>query len=202
MAATSTTTRGNLLSYSAYALLGAGDLVLDQARRVAEQRDELPDQALAQLNEAIENLRKAVDNAVEELGQEATRRRTEASSTLDDLAERGRVLVTRLSREQDVADAKSDVDQARAGIKGAVTAVLNTATTAISRVKAAGTSSAKAADSVADAAGTVAKDVTGTRHDKPLEEHTKAELYELATARDIDGRSTMSKDELVAALKR
>jgi len=35
----------------------------------------------------------------------------------------------------------------------------------------------------------------------PLEDLTKAELYERAQERDIDGRSTMSKRELVAALR-
>ena len=39
------------------------------------------------------------------------------------------------------------------------------------------------------------------RNDRPLDELTKEELYELAQAADIEGRSTMSKDELVRALK-
>jgi hypothetical protein len=36
---------------------------------------------------------------------------------------------------------------------------------------------------------------------RSLEELTKEELYERAQAADIEGRSTMSKDELVRALK-
>ncbi len=36
--------------------------------------------------------------------------------------------------------------------------------------------------------------------DGDLASLTKSELYEMAKARDIDGRSTMSKDELVAAI--
>jgi hypothetical protein len=36
---------------------------------------------------------------------------------------------------------------------------------------------------------------------RPLEELTKEELYERAQAAEIEGRSTMSKDELVRALK-
>ncbi|MBW3602823.1 MAG: Rho termination factor N-terminal domain-containing protein [Actinobacteria bacterium] len=35
----------------------------------------------------------------------------------------------------------------------------------------------------------------------PLEEMTKAELYQLAQQRDVKGRTGMSKDELVAALR-
>lgn len=205
--ARTTGTRGNLLSYSAYTLLGAGDLILDQARRLGEHRDDLPEQALAQLNEAVDNLRKAVDNAVDELNEQAQRRAQEAGSTLDDLYERGRMMFQRVSGTPDVNDAKDDVEQARQGIKGAITSIRRNATTAIGKVKAAGTMTAGAAGSVTDAAGTVGKDlankdVSGTRHDKPLTQHTKAELYEIATARDIDGRSQMSKDELVRALRR
>ena len=199
--------RGNLLSYSAYTLLGIGDKLLDQARRLGEHRDELPEQALAQLNEAVENLRKAVDNAVDEVNEQAQRRAQEAGSTLDELYERGRMLLQRVSGSPDVSDAKDDVEQARQGVKGAITSIRRNATSAVSKVKAAGTTTKGAADSVTDAAGSVAKDlanrdVSGTRHDKPLTEHTKAELYEMATARDIDGRSQMSKDELVRALRR
>ena len=36
---------------------------------------------------------------------------------------------------------------------------------------------------------------------RPYEERTYEELYELAQERDIDGRSTMNKDELIDALR-
>lgn len=35
---------------------------------------------------------------------------------------------------------------------------------------------------------------------KPLEEHTRDELYNIAKERNIEGRSGMRKDELIAAL--
>jgi hypothetical protein len=41
----------------------------------------------------------------------------------------------------------------------------------------------------------------GRRNERPLDELTKEELYERAQAADIEGRSTMSKDELLRALK-
>lgn len=40
---------------------------------------------------------------------------------------------------------------------------------------------------------------TGTPR-KPLEEHTRDELYNLAKEHKIEGRSKMQKDELIAAL--
>ena len=39
------------------------------------------------------------------------------------------------------------------------------------------------------------------RNELPLDDLTKEELYERAQAADIEGRSTMSKDELLRALK-
>ena len=43
--------------------------------------------------------------------------------------------------------------------------------------------------------------VGGGDEGPPLEELTKEELYERAQAADIPGRSHMSKDELIAALR-
>jgi len=40
------------------------------------------------------------------------------------------------------------------------------------------------------------------RHREPNADWTYAELYEVATMRGIEGRSTMHKDELLAALRR
>lgn len=42
---------------------------------------------------------------------------------------------------------------------------------------------------------------TPRRDESSLDELTKEELYERAQAADIEGRSTMSKDELIRALK-
>ena len=42
----------------------------------------------------------------------------------------------------------------------------------------------------------------GIVSEKPLETMTRDELYELARARDIPGRSRMKKAELIAALDR
>ena len=53
-------------------------------------------------------------------------------------------------------------------------------------------------EDAADAARNVVEDVTDRR---PLEELTKEELYERARVAEIPGRSDMSKEQLIAALR-
>lgn len=65
----------------------------------------------------------------------------------------------------------------------------------------------KVADAVADQAGALVDDATDavdptTRSVASFDDLTKAELYSKAQDRDIEGRASMSKTELVAALRR
>ena len=53
----------------------------------------------------------------------------------------------------------------------------------------------------ASEASQAARKVVEERDTRPYEERTRDELYDLASDRDIDGRSTMPKDELIAALR-
>ena len=57
------------------------------------------------------------------------------------------------------------------------------------------------ADAVGRAAGTAREAVANLTDRRDLEELTKDELYERARAADIHGRSEMSKEELIAALR-
>ena len=56
-------------------------------------------------------------------------------------------------------------------------------------------------DTVGRAAGAARETVASLTDRRGLEELTKEELYERARAADIPGRSDMSKDELIAALR-
>ena len=83
---------------------------------------------------------------------------------------------------------------------GAVTTLRRNAEGVVSRVKAAGTMTGEAATSTVRAAESMGDNVVEARDRAQLQDMTKGELYEMATTADIDGRSTMSKAELVDAL--
>lgn len=102
--------------------------------------------------------------------------------TLAELRERGEVLTRRLGRRESVREAERRFGQAVRGTKAAATST-----------RSAVHSTAEAAR---EAAGTIGSPGT------PYEHRTYTELYELAAAREIEGRSSMTKDELIQALRR
>jgi hypothetical protein len=214
----------SLLADSAYATIGAGGAAIEFVRSIdrvrAEQARNLGKDApnqLRQLREqSVASARSAIDNgvtSVRTLREQATKEldtlREQATKEFDGLAKRGRGLVGSV---RDSAAVRQAVGQTR---------------TARSRVKAAGTSVGRAAEDTAkavDRAGTIVADRTepGTGHQtaarrtgtptptggrrggavRPYEERTVDELRDRARELGIEGFSTMTKDELIAALRK
>jgi hypothetical protein len=214
----------SLLADSAYATIGAGGAAIEFVRSIdrvrAEQARNLGKDApnqLRQLREqSVTSARSAIDNgvtSVRTLREQATKEldtlREQATKEFDGLAKRGRGLVGSV---RDSAAVRQAVGQTR---------------TARSRVKAAGTSVGRAAEDTAkavDRAGTIVADrtepgtgqqtaarrtgtptPTGGRRGgavRPYEERTVDELRDRARELGIEGFSTMTKDELIAALRK
>lgn len=168
-----------------YATLGAGDAAVEFARTIGKNLPKaVRPEALASFFEAAAaNVREG----------------------FDDLSDRGRKVSGSIRRDPKLKEASKQADTAK------------------SRVKAAATSTAKAADAQTDAVGSAARKVgskprstsarkpsTATRTSSsatsdtgtgPLEDRTVDELYARATELDIEGRSSMSKDDLVKAIR-
>ena len=195
--ATSSTPRTDILTDAAYALVGAADAVLERVRTATDDADDLPDGLLERLNEQIERLRTTVDEAVEALSDRASARADESAKGYETLVARGKRLFDTVRADSDVDAATADVDEARQSVQAAITALRNGASNALSLLKAAGTQVEEAAESVAEAAESASEKAGRADYSKM----TKAELYEIATERDIDGRSGMNKQQLVNALR-
>ena len=91
--ATATRTRPNVLSYSAYALIGAADRALQETRSLAGRREELPDDLARQLEESVAQMRDSLDKVVDHLGSRVKQTTGDAGETLDDFAARGRAIL-------------------------------------------------------------------------------------------------------------
>jgi Rho termination factor, N-terminal domain len=202
----------SLLTDSAYATIGAGGAAVELVRSIDRIRIDVPKQARDYGKDAPARLRQlreqGVSNArkVREQGASGARElRDQAGKEFDDLAKRGRELVGAIRGSAAAKQAASQVRAAR------------------SRVKAAGTSSGRAAGDSATAvkrAGAIVADRTEPKPQqaprpqatataprrggaiRPYEQRTVEELQQRAGELGIEGHASMSKDELIAALRR
>lgn len=114
-----------------------------------------------------------------------------ARDRFDDLCDRGHGVVARVREAPAAARARRRATAARRQAKGAATSASRAArdTAKAAKQGAQRTTPRKRSTETASASGTA------------YEERTYDELYQLASDREIEGRSSMTKDELISALR-
>ena len=101
---------------------------------------------------------------------------------------------------QATTSAKTTTGQARSAIERTVTTARNGVAEVAGQAKAQSSKTLEVVETAAEDAIERATDVAEAVTSATLDELTKQDLYERAQEADIPGRSSMSKDELVAAL--
>ena len=181
---------------------------------------------LRQLGEqGVANARSALDTGVtsvrtlREQGVTGARDlRDQATKEFDDLAKRGRGLVGAVRDSAAVRQAAGQTRTARSRVKAAGTSVGRAAEDTAKAVDRAGTIVAGRTEPGTEGESTAARRTgtstatakrtatsTGARRGgavRPYEERTVEELRDRARELNIEGFSTMSKDELIAALRK
>lgn len=138
---------------------------------------------------------KAAGDKARQAAKTAARRTSQAASASASSASEAATKVADKLRGEDDGTETSPVKRARTKAADAAEATARKADEASEKV--ARKAEHKASEQRQDAAG--ADETPGSG--RPYEQWTKAELYQRAQELDIDGRSTMNKDDLIEALR-
>jgi len=205
------------LADSAYATLGLGTVAVELARSVDRVRVAAPRQARTIGRQAPKRLVRAADrgiSSVRSLPERATRE-------FDSLSRRGRDLVGAIGGSAATREAVDRARSARSRVKAAGTSVSRAAEGAVQAAERAGNIVADRTEpsehrevrvEPAEVQVKPARAQVRTRPAKapssrrrmptPYEERTLEELQERAKELGIEGRASMTKDELITALRK
>jgi colicin import membrane protein len=170
---------------------------VNEARREAEARiDEARREAQAEAEQVVDSARQEAEGRAEEARREAEAAHERAHGRLE--AARDKLVEARQLSEEAIEATRAAAEEAhRQSLQVAADAELM-ARSAEERV----TEAEEVRASTSSTAGELTRQLNGVGSSSTLKTMTKQELLDLAAAQDVEGRSAMTKDQLVTALNR
>ena len=170
---------------------------VDEARREAEARiDEARREAQAEAEQVVDSARQEAEGRAEEARREAEAAHERARGRLE--AARDKLVEARQLSEEAIEATRAAAEEAhRQSLQVAADAEMM-ARSAEERV----TEAEAVRASTSSTAGELTRQLNGVGSSSNLKSMTKQELLDLAAAQDVEGRSAMTKDQLVTALNR
>jgi colicin import membrane protein len=175
----------------------AVEVRVDEARREADARVEATRrEAQADAEQVVESARQEAEGRAEEARKGAEAAHERARVRLDDA--RDKLLEARQLSEEAIEATRAAAEEAHRQALQVAADAEREARGAEERVDEAERVRARASS----AAGDLTNQLNGAGSSSGLKEMTKQELLGLAAAQDVEGRSAMTKDQLVSALTR
>ncbi len=170
---------------------------VDEARREAEARiDEARREAQADAEQVVEGARQEAEGRAEQAGREAEAAHERARDRLE--AARDKLLEARQLSEEAIEATRAAAEEAHRQSLQVAADAEREARSAQERVNEAEEARARTTST----AGELTRQLNGVGPTSSLKTMTKQELLDLAAAQDVEGRSAMTKDQLVTALNR
>ena len=170
---------------------------VDEARREAEARiDEARREAQADAEQVVESARQEAEGRAEEARREAEAAHERARDRLE--AARDKLLEARQLSEEAIEATRAAAEEAHRQSLQVAADAEREARSAQERVNEAEEVRARTSST----AGELTQQLKAVGSSSTLKTMTKQELLDLAVAQDVEGRSAMTKDQLVTALNR
>jgi len=172
------------------------DVEAEQARLIEQRAEEARQEARADADRVIDKAREEAEERAEAARREAEQAHERAQAGLE--AAKNKLLDARALSEEAMEATRAAAEEAQRQAQQVAAEAERDARSAAKRVAEA----ERVRESTLDTASAMTRKLNGSGPTSGLKNLTKQELVDLATAQGIEGRSGMTKPQLVAALNR